>query len=265
MVALPPFILLFDISALLAGNPQHWKEFSRLGECLVPQAVLEEMQFLCDRAPETTLEQTAREFMRFYPKLHWEETTLLVEHPSLQPAEGHTLSKQARLSLSVAQTAYGVACNRPDAIVVLIANDQALLRRVQILKVPNLCGVPLAALVQWNRTLRRPPLVSHYLQLLRSPVQTTGSTSNAKSEGTSNAPKSSFSSVRFAPRRITTYQRVVRFPWFRLLIANLVVIGVALIVLVSMWRLLHPPSFDRFWKQFSSSSASSIPYLVAHL
>jgi hypothetical protein len=265
MVALPPFILLFDISALVAGNPRDWKEFSRLGECLLPQVVLQEMQFLCDRASETNLEPIAREFIRLYPELDWKETTTLATHPALQPAEGHTVSKKARIALAVAQTAYGVACNRPDALVVLIGNDQALLQRVQMLKVPNLCGVPLAALVQWNRTLRRPPVVSQHLQQLRSPVEATRSASGTKSVSPTQSAKPLPRPSSVESRRQPVYRRpVVRFPWFRLLISNLVVVGVTLVIAAAVWRALHPASFNRFWRQVPSSSRSSIPHLVSH-
>jgi hypothetical protein len=259
MVALPPFILLFDVSALITGNPRDWKEFSRLGECLVPLVVFEEMHFLCDRASEADQEAIAREFVRLYPELNWKETATIAEHPSLQPAEGHTLSKKARIALTVAQAAYGVACNRPDALVVLIANDQALLQRVQMLKLPNLCGIPLTALVQWNRTLRRPPVVSQHLQQVRSPIEITGSVSGAKSLSPTRTAKPATRLTTIETRRQPAYRRpVVRFPWLRLMISNLVVIGVILVFAAAIWYVLHPASFYRFWRQLPSSSGSAM-------
>jgi hypothetical protein len=131
MVTLPPFLIVLDLTALMAGKPQDWREFSRAGVCFVPKVVLEEIQDLCDNAPEPFLAETAREFVRFYSTSGWHETLSIATHPLLKPAEGHALSKRARIALAVAQTSYGLALNRPEGLVVLVANDQALLKKIR--------------------------------------------------------------------------------------------------------------------------------------
>jgi hypothetical protein len=168
MALIPPFLIVFDSTALLAGNARDWQDISRLGECFVPMPVLKELRSLCDRAPDPETEAKAREFARFYPNSAWKQANELVEHSSLNPVAGHSLSKRARLSLEVLESAYGLARRHPEALVVLIANDQPMLQRLTPLKTNNLCGIPFTALLQWHRTQRKPESVSKHLQLMRS-------------------------------------------------------------------------------------------------
>jgi PIN domain len=175
MSLLPPFLFVFDLTALLAGKERDWQDLSRLGDCFVPVAVLEELQSLSDRAPDPETEAKAREFGRFYPTSGWKKTEAIAEHSSLNPAAGHTLSKRARLSLEVLECAYGLARRHPQALVTLVANDQPMVQRLTPLKTNNLCGIPFTVLLQWHRTQRRPDIVSKHLQLMR--LQLTRSTS----------------------------------------------------------------------------------------
>jgi hypothetical protein len=188
---LSPPIILLDSSALLAGRSQEWQTFSRLGDCAIPAIVWEELQVLCDRAPEPHLERAAREFVRFYPTSGWQivpsvlesaasqpaiaQPTInqpaiaqtVAEHPLLQPAAGATLSQTARRSLAVAQTTYGIALQVPTRLVVLVMNNPGLLKQIAALRQPNLCGLPLAAWMQWVRTQRKPDAILHHLHQIR--------------------------------------------------------------------------------------------------
>ncbi|NJN86731.1 MAG: hypothetical protein HC881_10970 [Leptolyngbyaceae cyanobacterium SL_7_1] len=66
MATIPPVILVLDVNALSTATPREWLEFSRVGGCVVPQVVYEEMKFLFDRSPDPDLERIARAFNHFY-------------------------------------------------------------------------------------------------------------------------------------------------------------------------------------------------------
>jgi len=244
MSILPPFLIVLDISALLAGNTREWQGFSRIGECFVPKAALEEMEFLCHRAVEPKLEQVAREFARFYPTSGWKAVLSIATHPALKPTEGHALSKKARLALVVAQAAYGVARNHPEGVVVLVANDQALLQRLRSLAMPNLCGIPLAAWLQWTRSLHRPAVVTQQIQAMRSPVgNAVGVHRSTKPTTPSRQAAVAQPSPSYAPRTPSPSWRL------RQKFYNLLTLAIALVVVGSLWRAVSPVSFAQFWRQ----------------
>lgn len=260
MSLLPSFVILFDTSALLAGKTREWQQFSQLGECLVTEGVLEAMNAFCDRAPEPAVEATAREFSRFYPTSGWQMSLAIAEHPSLKPADGHNLSQRVRLSLEVLKCAYGIARRRRDSLVIVVANDQPMLQKIQGLNTKNLCGIPFAALVQWSRTQRRPAAIAHYLQMLRSPETAASSVVNRQAV----SPKSSIYKPTYKPTdrlamattsvipraqtRTTPARRKVHWSRWLANIVNLVVVVTAIAV---AWRFISPTSFNQFWQQIS--------------
>ncbi|MDX2245116.1 MAG: PIN domain-containing protein [Leptolyngbyaceae cyanobacterium bins.302] len=258
MALLPPISIVFDTTALLAGKTLNWQEFSRLGECYVPEAVLEQMQFMCDRASEPETESTAREFSRFYPTSGWKKTSLKAEHPLLKPAPGHNLSKRARLALDVVECCYGLALRYPDRLVVLVANEQPMLQQVMGLQTKNLCGMPVSALLQWVRSQRRPPVVNHHLQLMRSakPGQSSQSslneagtrrTSTATTRPTSTTAAAS-TAVRPGMYTAKRQRSSLRSRQFFSLLSNLVSLVILLVVLAAIWRFVSPASFNQFWQ-----------------
>ncbi|MBW4693107.1 MAG: hypothetical protein KME27_15245 [Lyngbya sp. HA4199-MV5] len=243
MAALPPFLILLDLSALMSSGIRHWQEFSRLGECFIPKAVLEEIQLLCNHAIEPTQARTAREFVRFFPESGWKATTSIAHHPALKPSEGHTLSKKTRLSLAAAQAAYGLARNRPEGLVVVAANDQGLIQRLRMLGTPNLCGMPLTVLVQWSRTARKPPVVANQLHAMRLMVGVVTSTVNNPS---TPPPARSLPSQSYQSKKPLSPKRSIRPAY---IFYNLVTLAIVAIAVLAVWRIVHPPSFDRFWQQ----------------
>lgn len=163
---LPPVLLLLDISVLLTTNHRDWQQFAAVGTCLLPQVVVEEMQFLMTRAPDPDLERVARDFQRFQATHKWQSTEVVAAHPLLRSSSGHTLSKKARLSLTVAKCAYGVARQHSTRLVVLATNDQSQIQRLQMLQLPNLCGILGSDLKQWSQAGRRPiSVVQHWQQM----------------------------------------------------------------------------------------------------
>lgn len=260
MSVLPPFYLVFDISAVLAGRTQQWQGFSKVGDCFVPKVTLQEIEFLCGRATEPQQEQVAREFSRFYPVSGWRETLSIATHPLLKPPEGQTFSARARAGLAVAQTVYGLSRNHPEALVVLVANDQALVKRILALETPNLCGIPLAALLQWQRTQRRPDVVNHHLQIMRSTTAaavTTGTTAIQRSttviqpsnSGIRRTPTASRSQA-VEPRRTSLPHRSTRrMPSTNQIISNLLSFAILAVLGLAAWRVISPTSFEQMWKQ----------------
>lgn len=244
MAALPPFLVLLDLSALMSSGVRHWQEFSRLGECFIPKAVLEEIQLLCNHAIEPAQERTAREFVRFFSESGWKATTSIAQHPALKPAEGHTLSKKARLSLATAQAAYGLARSRPEALVVVAANDQGLIQRLRMLSTPNLCGMPLTVLVQWSRTARKPPVVANQLHAMRLMVGAVAPTVSKAS--TASPPVRSTSTLSSQTQKPLTTRRVIRPAY---IFYNLVTLLLVAIAVLAVWRVIHPQSFNRLWQQ----------------
>jgi hypothetical protein len=257
MAVIPPFLLLFDVSALMGGGTREWREFSRIGECFVPKVVLEEINFLTGRASEPTQEQTSREFVRFYPESGWKSVSAIATHPSLKPAEGHNLSKRARLTLTLIQAAYGLARNRPDGLVVIVSNDQGLMQRLRALETPNLCAIPVVALVQWSRSERKPPVVIHQLQAMRSTVGATATAIPGKQ--TKTIPPTQ---VKAATSKQSETRRSTR-PAFRLPIAkifyNLLTAAIVAFVVLALWKVAFPTSFDQFWRQLQQFDQPSPP------
>ncbi|MBD2041392.1 PIN domain-containing protein [Microcoleus sp. FACHB-672] len=182
--ALPPVVVVLDIFALMAGRARDWETYSRAGTCYVPQVVYEQIELLCDSAPEPAQEQVAREFMRFWPKSGWHLTNAHTSHPSLQPAASAELSGQARLVVAVAQSAYGVSQEQPGKLVVFVSTSLSLLKRMQSLNAPNLCCITSTALLQWARTGQRPPAVTQQMQVLNQALATSSASGFSSSGNT---------------------------------------------------------------------------------
>ncbi|MBW4579852.1 MAG: hypothetical protein KME42_09800 [Tildeniella nuda ZEHNDER 1965/U140] len=243
MAALPPFLILLDLSAVMASSIRHWQEFSRLGECFIPKAVLEEIQLLCSHAIAPAQERTAREFVRFFPESGWKATTSIAQHAALKPTEGHALSKKTRLSLATAQAAYGLARNRPEGLVVVAANDQGLVQRLRLLNTPNLCGLPLTVLVQWSRSARKPPVVANQLHAMRLMVGAVTPVVNRTSIATPARPKPSQAAQNkghYPARRSIRPEQIFY---------NLLTLAIVAIAVLAIWRVVHPTSFNQLWRQ----------------
>jgi hypothetical protein len=258
MISLPPCLLLLDVSAVITSNLADWQQFARIGRCLLPTVVLDDIKDLGDHAPEAETSQKAREFLRFYPNSGWKTTQSAATHPALQPAEGQDLSKRSRLALVVAQTAYGLARSYPDALVVLVSNDQRLIQQLKTLDVNNLVGIPASAMLQWSRTKRRPVVVSHQLQAMSpgtgalagstpSRAGTGGSASALASDTASRRPSANRPSAVASCR--SSVQRAFSPSRLSSLFFNLLTLSAIAIVALVIWKILAPQSFDRLWKQ----------------
>ncbi len=254
MVA-PSILFVFDVSALIPGKTRDWQELAQLGQVYLPQAVVEEMQFLCDRATEPEIETVAREFARFFPNSGWQVTEASASHPSLQPDSGQTLSKKARRSLAVAQATYGLYQEQPQALVVLIANDQPLLKKVQSLGAPTLGGLTTAVLRQWCRTVQSPASIAPQFRAAAQAAGT-GGMAAARPRPTPRPPTSAGPGSATSARSSKTksHQRRSGHPKF---LSQLISGLIALIFFVGggllLWRFIHAPSFNQVWQQLGLS------------
>ncbi|HEY9639149.1 MAG TPA: PIN domain-containing protein [Coleofasciculaceae cyanobacterium] len=178
MVAVPPVILVFDISALSVASPAEWREFSRVGSCYVPQVVYEEMRLLFDRSPDPDLERIAKSFNRFYASSGWQITDVTAHHASFKVGSGQALTRRSRVSLAVGRCAFALSESFPNSLVVLVSKDRSLLQRLYEIPAVNLCGITGESLLQWSRTGQRPIAVSQKFQQFRTayglPPNTTG-------------------------------------------------------------------------------------------
>ncbi len=165
-----PIDVVIDLSALLSSRTQAWEDYDKVGTCYVPEVVSDEIEFLTGRAPEPEQEEVAREFSRFFPNSGWIISSVQAQHPNLQPAAGAAQSKQARLTLAVAECVYGMSQKESTHLVVLVTNHQLLGQRIQKLNLPNLCAVPAAGYLQWCRTGKQPPIVTSKLEGLQELV-----------------------------------------------------------------------------------------------
>lgn len=256
MDAPPSLIFVFDVSAITAGKTREWQWFSGLGECWLPQTVLDEMEFLCNRAAEPSIESTAREFARFLPGSDWQVTEISDSHPALKPASGQNVSKRARIALSVAQTAYGLSRSFPGTLIVLIANEQSLLRRLQNLGVPTLTGLPVSALLQWHRTGQPPAAFATQLKAMElgTPLPTAASpaahpASSAASKTTKSPPRKTTSRAQSGARPQSSASRSARSSLLSQLISGLMALIFLTVGVGLLWKLGQPESFDRTWQK----------------
>ena len=252
MAAPHPILVILDFNALEVGKTREWQEFSRVGECFIPQVVFDEIRYLHDRAPEVSLEQTAREFIRFFPDSGWHMTAISATHTSLKPASGESFSKKARLSLAVAQAAYGLSRNHPGSLVVLVTTDQSLLQRVQGVGALNLCGITAAALRQWCRTERQPLAVTQQLrQMATTAVVGAGKVSPIS---TKPAAKASGSKVprannvgRTTPTPSLSHRRSSNAPGaIAQMFSTVLMLGALVLAGSTAWYLIQPAGFNQF-------------------
>jgi len=275
MPSLPSLCLLFDTSALLAGKTREWQDYAKVGTCYLPQVVLDEIDFLCDRATEPAHELTAREFRRFHRHSGWQVTTATASHLQLQGStSGRELSKKARLLLATAESAYGLSQAVPEQLVVVVSNDQNLRRRVDHLKASNLCAIPVASALQWARSYQRPGNVQQKLQGM---LQTEAVQAGMLNIGTPKTPlptddpawqgqlltppagrsRRTATQTRRSPRpmkpvnsdsikqRLTPNQPGPLAQVFSFTTA----LSSAVVALALIWALVQPSSFHRTWRQ----------------
>ena len=212
MVAVPPVILVFDISALSVASPSEWREFSRVGSCYVPQVVYEEMKLMFDRSPDPDLERISKSFNRFYASSGWKITDVNAHHPSLKVGSGQALTRRARVSLAVGRCAYGLSQAFPNSLIILVSKDRSLLQRLYEVPVVNLCGIMGESLLQWSRTGQRPIAVSQKFQQFRAAYNLSPVSNAAKPAQLTHSASRTATSAPTSPTKLTKSRNVASMP-----------------------------------------------------
>jgi hypothetical protein len=164
-------LLVFDTTAILASQTRQWQEWARFGQCVMPLAVYQDIEFLTQRAIEPQQEAVAREFVRYSATGDFvisDAEALVKEHEE----EASQLSKRLRLVQAIAECAYALAKQQVGTLVVVVSNDRPLVDRIQRLQpqIPNLAAISVAELVQWNRLQQRPRNIDQALRRMPGPA-----------------------------------------------------------------------------------------------
>jgi hypothetical protein len=262
MVAVPPVMLVFDISALSAATPSEWREFSRAGSCYLPQVVYEEMKLKFDRSPDPDLERIAKAFNRFYTTSGWRVTEATGHHAALKVGSGQALTQRSRVSLAVGRCAYGLAEAMPGSLVVLVTKDRVLLQRLYEIPAVNLCGITVENLLQWSRTGQRPIAVSQKLQQFRAThgIPPTGATSN-KPKPRSTPTRSPVASVAVKPEKSKKRDVALTPDWLPDLVSLLLAAAGLAAAGYLIWMVLHG-NIQQYFKSPASQPQSNQPNLT---
>ena len=256
-------ILVFELRAILAGRTRDWTQFSQIGTCLIPQLVLEELEFLTKRAVEPEEERIAREFLRFFPDSGWQVHHSRQTHPALSNKDGAHQSKSARLQLALAESIYSIATDNLDQLVVLVSNQGNLRNELEKIAQNNLATLPLAQLIQWLRTQQKPVNISQKLEDFNSNhgnSHNNSSLAKKTSSSTKKTQKTSPSSASKSPYQ-STYKPQAKVQPKTNSLASIfsTVVALSSIIVVGgvSWYLLQPKSFQQFWQKTNLPSLPS--------
>ncbi len=246
-------LVVFELSAILAGRTRDWSQYGQFGNCFVPQVVIEEIEFLCQRSPYPDEEKTAREFTRFLGESNWQVSQAIAKNPALNPPQGQKLSKNARLSLAIAQAVLGLARENQAQLVVLVSNQQNLRNEVELLEIKNLCTLTLVQFRQWVQTNQRPVNVTQQMQKMAPEGVAGFEVTTKKSAAASRAKPQSSSSL---PTAVSYSARTQKYPtsaktsnFFSNLMASIFAIVGFTVVGGLIWYLVQPDMFNQFWQK----------------
>ncbi|MFQ3584896.1 MAG: PIN domain-containing protein [Cyanobacteriota bacterium] len=274
MAEIPP-LLIFDSPVILAGRLALWQEWGRFGVCVLPRAVMTELERLTRQAIEPQEEAVAREFLRQWPSLGFQVSEASALVGGINPA-GQSMSQRARLEEAIAECAYALAQQQPGTLVVLVSNDRPLVGRIQALGHANLCAISLAELNQWMRASQRPQAVVTALNRLPGPAipaSTLGSAS-APAQGPANSaparpltPSPEASKPPSQPRQAKSapaQENSTGAQLWQILktLQNGITLLLALILLSAAgllaWRLADPEGSEGIWRRLP---LSRIPWI----
>jgi rRNA-processing protein FCF1 len=237
-------LLVFDSSAILAGRLARWQEWARFGVCVLPQAVLAELERLAREAIEPQEESTARAFLRHQPSLGFAVSAARAWVEEVN-ASGHSL--KARLEQAIAECAHALAQQQPGSLVV-VSNDRPLVGRIQELGVSNLCAISLAELNRWVRQQQRPQAVVRALGRLPRPLLPATPLSSRPS---ARPPSPVSQGSRGSPLGLTPagVQKALALVWALAFFSAAGLLA---------WRWLDPKGSEGLWRQLP---LSRIPWL----
>lgn len=244
----PTYIFLIETTAITQSDVNTWKAIAQLGDCLLPKVVTSEIKNIADGKSEGN-EATARQFQKWRSQANWQDTDLSATHPDLQPRASQNLSRNAKLMLSIAKTALGVANSNPQKCVVLISDEVLLRDRLVKLACQNLCPIPSAAARQWSRTNQIPISVQNAIKS----IQTWSESHQVSSNLPITTPETAVVIQKSHSKLLNVRQIAI----------SLVKFGVTAVFLVTIlllgWRITNPTQFQQFWKK---TGLPSLPKLM---
>jgi len=208
-------ILLFDRSAILSSDAHFWRAVSSIGTCMIPQAVVEEINSIISGfGADNNQVLSASEFQRFLKQSNWQVTDISGSDPTLTQKLSNSVSRGSRLDLAIAECGYGLALTSTTDVI-LVTNTPLLLQAVNALNQDKLTAVTLANVRPWvqNRQIPSQKLIN---PTITSRAVTVRNANNA---------------------RINKFV-VTIFSW--------IVIGAIGLV---AWRSLQPKEFKQFWQK----------------
>ncbi|PZV11962.1 MAG: hypothetical protein DCF20_18590 [Pseudanabaena sp.] len=241
-----PYLLLIETSVIVSSDPNTWQAIAKLGECLLPEVVANEIKNIANGKAEGN-ESAAKQFQNS-TELNWQITPLTGKHSDLVIKATQNLSRKARLMINVAQSAVGVANAYPKQCVVLISDEISLRDRIATLGSKNLCAIPSAVARQWSRTDQAPPIVYQAIKYLQEQIS---EPTNQFLRQTDTIYLSNAISRAKAEQKTKDKQK--NKPNYRQIAISLVKFGLTSVFLVTIllfgWRLAQPQQFQQFWKK----------------
>ncbi|MFT0814269.1 hypothetical protein [Synechococcus sp. OH20] len=256
MAEIPP-LLVFDSPVILAGRLALWQEWARFGVCVLPQAVMAELERLTRQAIDPQEESTAREFLRRWPGLGFavSEARALVGG-----AAASDQSLRIRLEEAIADCAYALAQQQPGTLVVVVSNDRPLVGRIQGIGLNNLCAISLAELNRWLRQQQRPQAVATALKRLPGPAIPAARLASSSSPAPPVRPLSPSPASAKPPARVGSSP--TRLGPLLQGLQNALALLLALVFLSAAgllaWRWLDPAGSEGIWRRLP---LSRIPWL----
>ncbi|AFY72436.1 hypothetical protein Syn7502_00269 [Synechococcus sp. PCC 7502] len=208
-------ILLLDRSAVLSSDSHFWRSASGLGICMIPQAVVDEINsVVAGFGSDKTQEAIASEFLRFLVTSNWQVTDISAVHALLSQKLSNSTSRSSRLDLAIAECAYGLALQSASTVI-LVTNTVTLIQAINQLN-------------QANLSTATAPTVRTWIQNRQIPTQTViniSTTSRAKTVRNANLARLNKFIVG--------------------LISWIVIVVIGLVA----WRSLQPKEFNQFWQK----------------
>ena len=241
-------ILVFELTTILSGCTRDWVDFGNHAPCYLPEVVLQELNFLTQRAVTPKEEKIAREFNRFFPDSGWEITSTMTPHPSLTPKETENISKQARLIGAIAESVYDLALRNSEGVVILVSSNGNLKRDLLQTGIKNLAVISSAQLKQWVRYNEVPMAVTDIIEQLSTDGHNSASVSkikgNLKSQSVNNSSNRASNVGNNQKLRVKSEENLSQ-----IIKAGFLAIGSLTITIGVAWYFIAPESFGKTWER----------------
>lgn len=248
-------ILVFELTTILSGCTRDWTKFSDKGECYLPEVVLQELNFLTQRAITPKDEKIAREFSRFFPDSGWQITSTMSSHPALTAKDGESISKKARLSIAIAESVYDLALRHSEQIVIFVTNDGNLKRELNQIGQTNLAIISSSQLKQWIRADETPQAVQDVMENLsfqeNNQVSSHNSLKTSKLKRISSSLGKTNNAKNLNSRKVQSQRNLQRNTGgniFGIIKSGFLTVATLITTIGVAWYFIAPQSFWKTWE-----------------